>query len=474
MPLTAAATQDFLPPLNEAASRPIRARIYLRRSDTVLLGFAVLLTGCLSVLRLYEWTKTTDARHSINKAHAAFRAADRVIKDLLDLEAGQRGYLLTHDQRYLTPYKAAVHDFNNAIAEFKTEVVLAGTPSNAISDLTDVATRKLRQVEATLEADRTRGPQAALEIVRNGVGQRLMEDARLQGEALANSFFIMAAGESKFLEDFTRDNVAFFLCATGCNLLIIMSVSLRLNNAFGRHRILLQKVSDDEQEFRLLVAKLQRVREDERERLAREIHDELGQALTGIKIDLSTMSRYIADGKSDAALSKVSSSVVLVDTTISNLRRIATELRPAILDRLGLVPAIKWQASQFQARTGIPVATTLPDVDVLLDNDRRIALFRVLQESLTNVARHAQATFVSIALTETPHELVLSIADDGVGLPKTTKPSNSLGLVGMRERARLVGGTFSIQDGQNGGVVVLVSLPRSQYGQPAEQSGAAC
>ena len=110
----------------------------------------------------------------------------------------------------------------------------------------------------------------------------------------------------------------------------------------------------------------------------------------------------------------------------------------------------------------------------MLDNDRRIALFRVLQESLTNVARHAQATFVSIALTETPHELVLSIADDGVGLPKTTKSSNSLGLVGMRERARLVGGTFSIQDGQNGGVVVLVSLPRSQYGQPAEQSGAAC
>jgi len=219
------------------------------------------------------------------------------------------------------------------------------------------------------------------------------------------------------------------------------------------------------EEVRLLSGRLATVQEEERTRIARELHDELGVGLTCLKIDLSRLATIVGDDIGDAARAKlddkVRSMVEQVDGTIASVQRLVTQLRPALLDDLGLVAAIEWQCLDFQKRTGIPCTCVTSADDIAMESERARALFRICQEALTNTARHAQATAVAVKLESRNDFLQLVVADNGVGIPDTkVSDRRSLGLLGMRERAALFGGEITIQGHPEKGTTVTTCLPR--------------
>jgi signal transduction histidine kinase len=213
------------------------------------------------------------------------------------------------------------------------------------------------------------------------------------------------------------------------------------------------------EQLHALSAHLQSIREEERTLIAREIHDELGQALTIVKMDLSWLvKRLRKDQKS--LIDKNQSMLKLIDSTIQTVRKISTDLRPGILDDLGLVAAIEWQAQDFENRSGISCdfISSLEEID--LDRDRSTAVFRILQEILTNVTRHAKATHVGISLVEEANHLVLTVGDNGLGIrERDISNPRSLGLLGMRERALMFSGELKISGVHRKGTTVTVTIP---------------
>jgi signal transduction histidine kinase len=199
-------------------------------------------------------------------------------------------------------------------------------------------------------------------------------------------------------------------------------------------------------------------REEERARIAREIHDVLGQALTALKMDVAWLGRRLPGGASEAR-DKLTSMETFIDQTVIGVRELATDLRPAILDELGLAAAIDWQAQEFERRTGIRCVFRAAIGEDAVDPLVATALFRILQESLTNVARHSKARSVNLMLERRGGSLVLEVQDDGVGIaPADAASMRAIGLAGMRERAHLIGGKFSITGAAGAGTTVLVRV----------------
>jgi PAS domain S-box-containing protein len=218
-------------------------------------------------------------------------------------------------------------------------------------------------------------------------------------------------------------------------------------------------------QLRALAAKLQSVREEERTRVAREIHDELGQALTAIKIDLSSLVVNLPP-QSEAPSKKADAILNLVDQTIQSVRRISTELRPGILDDLGLLAAIEWATEEFERRTGAKCILELPPDEFSIAKEQATAVFRIFQETLTNVARHANATQLNIHLTRANGYLSLEVQDNGRGLNEgRLKTGRSLGILGMRERALLLGGELTITSAPDMGTLVKVQIPANGLGK---------
>jgi len=212
-------------------------------------------------------------------------------------------------------------------------------------------------------------------------------------------------------------------------------------------------------QLRALAARLQNVREEERAYIAREIHDELGQACTAIKMDLALIGRKLTKRQTKLQ-ARVESSMQLVDSTIVTLRKIASEMRPQTLDDLGLSAALEAQAQEFESRTGIQCSVTLPVESLILDKDRSTAIFRIFQESLTNVARHAHATRVEARIRRENDRITLEIFDNGIGFdPEVAKARHSLGLIGMRERAHLLSGEFKAEGVPGSGTTITLTIP---------------
>jgi len=218
-------------------------------------------------------------------------------------------------------------------------------------------------------------------------------------------------------------------------------------------------ILDANQRLRSLTAHLQTIQEEERIHIAREIHDELGQQLTGIKLDASWLKNktqiYFEEERE-----RMERLINNINTTINNVRKIATYLRPGVLDDLGLEAAIEWQAAQFEEQNKISCLFKTSNVSDNYDKTVNTAVYRIFQEALTNVTRHANASKVKIKLYEKNSILVLEVADNGKGILETEKnKTQSLGITGMKERAFMINGTFSIKKRKEGGTMVRVAVP---------------
>jgi len=211
-----------------------------------------------------------------------------------------------------------------------------------------------------------------------------------------------------------------------------------------------------------LASHLESATEKERTRIAREIHDELGQALTALKMELHWCVQRMP--QNDTALTEKAKTLSdLVDTNVQLVQRISSELRPGVLDTLGLSAAIEWQVGQFQDRTGMECDLVLEPEEIVLDQARSTAIFRICQEALTNVSRHANAGRVEVALKRTPEGVELRVHDDGVGIKEDQiSDAKSFGLMGIRERANSFGGVVSISGVENAGTTIDVRIPTDE------------
>lgn len=221
------------------------------------------------------------------------------------------------------------------------------------------------------------------------------------------------------------------------------------------------QAAESERQLRALALRLMKLREETGTAIAREIHDVLGQELTAIKMDASFLVRRLAGTADTMVLDRLYEIVACTDRIVTTIRRISTDLRPQILDDLGLVAAVRWCAREFSSRSGMQVNVDVPS-DASIDRDRSTAVFRIMQELLTNVARHADAKHVDLSLRVVDQRIELRVRDDGKGFTPT--PKSSLGLAGIRERALAFGGSFAIHplsDSDQHGTDAVVSIPLS-------------
>lgn len=236
----------------------------------------------------------------------------------------------------------------------------------------------------------------------------------------------------------------------------------RLEDEIGERRNAEQRLQRSEDQFRNLSRHLQSVREEERKSVAREIHDELGQRLTSLKLHLSLL-REDLPALETGGEQRFQYLLEDIDTTIQSVKRIISQLRPGLLDDLGLTAAIEWQAEEFQKRTGIACRLTIDPPDILVDQDRSTAIFRIFQETLTNITRHAQADRVDVTFRAFDSALELLVQDNGRGITESDiERSDSFGVMGMRERAHYFGGSVTMTGSRERGTTVIVHIPCAQ------------
>lgn len=235
-----------------------------------------------------------------------------------------------------------------------------------------------------------------------------------------------------------------------------------------------EKLERSRRQLRAYSAQLRSLREEERTRISRELHDELGQLLTGLKMDLRWIEKRIAD-TNDRALNPVLDKIVeagtLADSTIATVQRVASDLRPGSLDNLGLAVALRQEADRFQERSGIRCQAECPEDWPELPGEAATATFRIFQEALTNAARHAGAASVKAECFIEQGHLRLRVTDDGKGMPpEALDDPKSLGLLGMKERAESLGGEIDFRRGPERGTVVEMRIPLN-HAAPAEGRG---
>ncbi|HWJ27945.1 MAG TPA: PAS domain S-box protein [Flavisolibacter sp.] len=239
------------------------------------------------------------------------------------------------------------------------------------------------------------------------------------------------------------------------NVVTILSL---IHNVTERKRAE-QTLNQSYEEIRLLTKNLQDIRESEQTRIAREIHDELGQQLTVLKMDVSWLNKKL-EKQDDAIRQRIRDLLDILDGTVKSVRRICAELRPSLLDDLGLVAALEWHLEEFEKRSGIRTELRADEYDWPLSNDIKIGLFRIFQESLTNIARHAGATHIAIEIKIANQVLVMRIEDNGKGFDREEiRKKKTLGLVGIEERSAMIGGQCIITSKIGEGTVVEIKIP---------------
>ena len=219
------------------------------------------------------------------------------------------------------------------------------------------------------------------------------------------------------------------------------------------------------EERRTFAVAAQAIREEEKARLARELHDELAQSLTALKMDTIWVRDHVSSVPGTVT-AKLNEMVEMLDRTVAATRRMAADLRPLMLDDLGLVPAIEWLASNFMQRCGVPCTLSVNnELELELPEPYATAVFRIVQESLNNIAKHAAASQVMVTLDKTQDAVRLRVQDDGCGFfSDSARKPQSLGLMGLRERAQLLGGSVAISSARGKGTTVEVSIPLDQTG----------
>lgn len=440
-------------------------------SAPILLGIAFVATLFLVAESGYK--RIQEAGIVISAAEDRQGLLARYLRLVLDAESAQRAFLLTEDPRYLRNFDPAVRGLEpllNRIVAGLNESRLTEDAANAQA-LRTTTGRKVGEMQASLRLYGEAGRDTALTLVDTDLGQKAMTDLRHQLQDLYDheAERLIAAREASE-KDLRTSRFLLGAAAALSLILVIMLGALLARDARRRELETLELTSRNRELDRTvqqrtamlfhLSSSLQKVAEREKAALARELHDELGGLLVATKIDVSWLRRRIDDG-SEASKLRWERVLRCMDEGLTLKRRIIESLRPTLLDNVGLIAALRWLVDESLRRSGLTCEEQYPDTLPELSADARIAVFRVVQECLMNIMKHAKAKSVLLVVTANDKELSVTVRDDGIGIDeKRIETPQSHGLLGMRHRIDSLGGQISVRSlGSGVGTECSFTLP---------------
>ena len=394
-------------------------------------------------------------------------ALNRLLQQVLDAETGSRGFLLTGDPRYLAPYDSAVAGIGQSLEALRAAYAHAAQESAILQQLSRDVQRKLAEMELSVRMRRQGNEDAWKFVVLSDVGQQQMESIRAQSTRL-----LEITGRRI---DASQDQVRTSLLYSRLGIAVVtlaallafwlylrQSTALRAagdqqQRALQQERDLLEhQVRDRTASLAELATHLQQVREEERGHLARELHDELGALLTAAKLDVARLKSRLGSEPSEVS-QRLQHLTETLNSGIALKRRIIEDLRPSSLSNLGLQASLEILAREFSERSGVEVVTSIEQVD--LDDAHQLTVYRLVQESLTNMAKYAQARHAEVTVRAYANHVEVEVRDDGKGFdPARIKPSTH-GLAGMRHRVEAAGGRLIVDTRPAGGTRVFAVLP---------------
>ena len=471
-----------MPRPRNADTPPVRRLLPLKVLFPLLLGVALSLAIVVFSELGFRRLEATNRSMALSLEMQSTLHEIRAL--IIEAESGQRGYLLSGQPEYLAPYRAALPRIEERFKRLRALASQYGSPEQTERTvrLNTLIGKKLADLEATIALYEKGGRESALELVGTGLGLRTMDEISSAVATMGNDHALVAnAGTERWSSDvaFARYGMQIMTGFTIALLLIVWILlrrEIRQRDEKRRQLLAEQQRLESEVERRTgelseLSNYLQTVREEEKTRLARDIHDELGGVLVSAKMDVSWVEERMRNVDPEIA-AKLMRAQQSLDAGVLLKRRIIEELRPSLLDNLGLGPAIEWLAHQMCDRAGIEAHINVPVDSPKLPPATGIALFRIVQEALTNVVKYAKAKKVEIDLMQSPDHVSLVVSDDGIGIPEGAQNNRlSHGISGMRQRVRAMRGEFSIHGTPGRGTMIEVTLPlpKESDGEPSTQ-----
>jgi signal transduction histidine kinase len=392
---------------------------------------------------------------------------------VLDAETGQRGYLLTGRAEYLKPYEGALRKINESFTYLEPYYAQKPAANELIRQLRELTRVKLSELRVTIELQDAGRREAATELLLSDIGKEKMEAiGALGAELLALETFNVAGGREEVYRTLMISRVG--VAALTAMSLLALFLYLRQSGALIRQQLELKRQVQAERDrleaevthrtaqLTELTHHLQTAREDERNRLARNLHDELGALLTSAKLDAARIRSRLGNTAPEA-LERLAHLVDTLNSSIALGRRIIEDLRPSTLSNLGLVPTLEILTREFADQSGIEVHCELSPVK--LEPTAELVIYRVVQEAITNIAKYAKARNVWVTLSAREGYVDVTVRDDGIGFDAAAKRASAYGLVGMRFRVESEGGTLNVATAPGKGTTILVMLPEAS---PAE------
>ncbi|HEX6945566.1 MAG TPA: CHASE3 domain-containing protein [Casimicrobiaceae bacterium] len=458
---------------------PVRPLLPVKVLAPLLLG--VILSMGILVFSELGFRRLETANRMMAGSLEMQSALHEVLALVVDAETSQRGYLLTGQPEYLDPYRAALPRIDERFQRLRELVATHADRQQRerVAHFNNLIGKKLAELEATIALHEKAGREAAFELMNTGIGQRTMDQIRQEVAAIGEQHEkLLAANSQRWERDveiarlgmqvMTGFTIALLLVVWGLLRREMRQREEKRRQLMAERERLEAEVERRTGELSELSNHLQMVREEEKTRLARDIHDELGGVLVSAKMDVAWAEERLREREADVAV-KLRRALESLDAGVALKRRIIEELRPSLLDNLGLGPAIEWLAHQMCDRAGIVLETNVPADAPPLPPALAIALYRIVQEALTNVLKYAKAQKVELELVQTGDSVSLVISDDGVGMPAEAQTHRlSHGISGMRQRVRALGGEFSIHStiGRGTMIEVNVPLPASESMEP--------
>ena len=432
----------------------------------------LLLIGFLIGLFFLAAAGQSQLNAAIERVHASQvrqQALSEFIALVSDAESGQRGYLLTGETSYLQPYTEAVATVEAALDRVR-EAYGGSDDSAEFQELRILTGKKLGELEDTLALFKKRGTAPAVNVVRTDVGKRTMDEISKIVDALRLAEAReLSLAKAQWQADFRISrwvsvagvilNLGLVLIATRLVYGDMRRRALQAINLRNQKQDLEHQVDARTRELTALSTHLQGVSEQEKSALSRELHDELGGLLVAARMDLSWLQQRLptTDPAIEQRFKRIHESL---SAGVDLKRRVVEELRPTLLDNMGLFAALRWQFKETCRRAGLRCTETIPDSELKFNPDAAIGVFRIVQEALTNILKHAEAKSADLIIGIDNDTFSLRIADDGKGIPPSRLQTiTSHGLASMRHRIAALGGTWEVQSPGSGGTVVIAVIP---------------
>jgi signal transduction histidine kinase len=420
--------------------------------------------------------KEIDGRIALSQKRQVMLA--ELLEELSQAEAGQRGYVLTGDGKYLQPYQNArdrieptLDQFSDLLRDADGRPLANTAQRDTLRHLRVLIGAKLAEISASLELYVTRGPEHATALIGTDLSSSTMQDIRAAIATLRDAERNEVNAEVAGAERLRMVSRALMGGVVLLNIiLLIVSASLLARHARRRAELTEQLANENEElerrvrrrttELSALSSHLQQLSEKEKASLARELHDELGGLLIAVKMDVSWLQKRSPSALDPDIQNRWTRVLKVLDDGVDFKRRMVESLRPTLLDNMGLLPAVRWITQETCSRAGLHYTESHPDAEPLLGDDAGIMVFRLVQEGLTNIAKHAHASEVGVEIAMSDTELTVVITDNGVGIASDRRDAvGSHGLATMRHRVRSFGGTFEIESMSPSGTQLRVRLP---------------